>query len=377
MNHNSVLNKSAVGDSGATAGLPNGGTLFQRTNRPSRVFCLLAAFCLLPARAALADETRTARERIESMTADEKRDLAQCWERFAALQPDEQERLRRLHGQIEQDPNAAELREVMQRYYEWLKTLPPYVRADLLELPAAERVKRIKELQQQQQREQSRRLGTDDAKVLLKWMEAVADRYESQVLKSLPKQQRQRLESLGGSMRRRAIMMGLWMRWQSGKPGEPPQFLERDLAELRSKLSENARRNLDSLVPPEQWRLVGGWIRQVMKDSMFSRRRGRSAPSVDEEKLADFFEHDLTAKQRDRLLSLPAEQMQPELWRLYMAHLRGSDAPPRRPGDSRHAQPRFFDGPHGPPRPRPEFSPDFRPRGRRPKGKAERTEREH
>ncbi len=311
---------------------------------------------------ASAVETRFAKGRIENMTPDEKHELARRWDRFAALEPDEQERLRQLHHQIERALHAAELRQVMQHYYEWLKTLQPYIRAELLDMPPAKRVERIKGIQVKQRLEQVKRLGPDDAKALFQWMEATATRYEPQILKALPEQQRQRLAKLNGPAYRRAIMEALWTRWQSAKPGGSLPIPEQDLVDLRSKLSPATRRNLESLPTAEQWQIVVGWVRQLARHQVTGRRPGRSAPSMSEEKLTHFFEHELTSKQRDRLLGLPAEQMQQELGRLYVAHLRGSEGLPRRPGDLLRAKPRLFDPRHGPPpRSRRGFPPDFRP----------------
>jgi len=337
------------------------------------LFLLIAVACLSAVGGTvLAEEPRSAKGRVESMTPAEKHELAQRRLRFAALKPDEQDQLRRLHDQIERDPNSPELRRVMSRYYEWLKTLPPYVRAELAELSTAERVERIREIREEERRRQAKLLRPEDAEVLRKWMESVVARHGDRIIGALPEQMRKRVDSLEGPMRQRAMMAALLMRWYSSGSGKTPPIPERDLAELRSKLSASARGNLESLPPAEQWRMVSGWSRQVVHRRSFGRRPGKGDPSKPDpsrtdEELARFFEHELSSQQRDRLLGLPAEQMQAELWRMYMFRQKDSEASPRRPGDSHRGKPHPFDQRHGPPRFMRQGPPDRQPSDRPPK----------
>lgn len=349
----------------------------------SRWLRLLVAVACLSAVGGVvsADEPQSDRGRVESMTPAQKHELAQRRQRFAALDPDEQDQLRRLHNQIEQDPNSPELRRVMSRYYEWLKTLPPYLRAELAELSIADRVERIRKIRDEERRQQAKRLSPADTEVLHKWMESIAARHEDKIIGALPEPMRQRVDSLKGPMRQRAIMGALWMRWYSAGSGKTPPIPQRDLAELRSKLSASVRGSLESLSPTDQWRMVSGWIRQASRHRSFGRRPrhgdpskgdpSKGDPSKADEELAQFFEHELNAKQRDRLLGLPAEQMQQELWRMYMFWQKGSDASPWRPGDPRRGKPHSFDHRHGPPRFMREDPPGHQPHDRPSKPKGE------
>ncbi len=330
--------------------------------------CLLVAVACLSAVGVIvmaeekqsADDARSAQGRVESMTPAEKHELALRQQRFAALNPDEQDQLRRLHKQLERDPKSPELRRVMSRYYEWLKTLPPYVRAELAELSTAKRVERIKELREEERRRQAKLLRPEDADVLHKWMEAIVTRHGDRIIESMPDQMRKRLADLKGPMRQRAIMGALWMRSYQPGSGKTPTIPEQELTKLRSKLSATARKHLESLPAADQWRTIAGWCRQAAHRRPFGRRSGqgdpargdpaRGNPSKTDEELAQFFEHELSAQQRDRLLGLPAEQMQSELWRLYMYKQKGSEASSRRSGDSRRGRPGPGDQRHGPPR---------------------------
>ena len=61
---------------------------------------------------------------------------------------------------------------------------------------------------------------------------------------------------------------------------------------------------------------------------------------VDDERLADFFEKELSDEERDRLLNLPGDEMQRELQRLYLTRTKPPDASPRgrRPAGERPAK---------------------------------------
>ncbi len=87
-----------------------------------------------------------ARRRIEGMSPAEKERLRARREQFAALDAAEQTHLRRLHEDLAADPEAEALWAVAERYFEWLKPLPPFVRAELLALPPVERVERVERL---------------------------------------------------------------------------------------------------------------------------------------------------------------------------------------------------------------------------------------
>ncbi|GAG41333.1 unnamed protein product, partial [marine sediment metagenome] len=126
----------------------------------------LAACCLLLISGFEPEDLAARRERVVQMAAAEKVQLHRLWERFQSLSPAEQEKLRQFEREIAEDEHAAELRDIMRRYYQWCKTLPAYQRLELLELPAKERVAHIRKIKRQ----------TEDADGLRAWLDAQADR---------------------------------------------------------------------------------------------------------------------------------------------------------------------------------------------------------
>ena len=204
---------------------------------------LVPVFFLLVCVAAARAEDATARQKIEGMTPGEKEQLQRLEERFEALDPAEQQRLRELHEHLEKDADAEQLRQIMQRYHEWLKTLPAYSRAELADLNPADRVKWIqKRMQEEQKRQGGKPLGPKDAEKLLRWLNESLGKQEESWLKGLPEQQRKRLMEMSPPMRHRMMVWQMIQRWQSaGVVGPPPMMSDDDLTRLRGELGPEAQ----------------------------------------------------------------------------------------------------------------------------------------
>ena len=273
-----------------------------------------------------------ARERIESMDAGQREQLWQRREQFAAFERAEQARLRRLYQELAAAPEPESLHAVALRYYEWLKALPPITRAELVEFPPEERVERIESLLARQATERIRRLGPEEAQVLGTWLSERTDR----MIEAIPDAARARIRQEADSQRRRgALLMFLQAsRSSDGFRHSIDQVLdEADLAELRARLPESTRLDLERHPVPEQWRIVKGWIPQLVRHRFAGRGPRGLFSETDEQTLVEFFEHELDDAEFDRLLALPAEEMQRELRRLYLQHSKGpSSWRPRTPG---------------------------------------------
>jgi hypothetical protein len=290
------------------------------------------------------------RARLEQTSLTEKAQILRRQERFAALERQEQKRIRRLKRDLEQAPDSVQLQQAMQTYCEWLKTLPSYQRLELVELPLPERMTRIDKLMQDQAakgvrrpakrarsletakqelqtqaKKLNKRLDRQDVEGLFAWSVEMADRYGSRLLETVPPSRRQELQEQLDSVRdnvgRRNLFGLLWMQWQWANPGKPPPMSENDLAELRAKLSDTTRKRLLKKPTAEQWQTVADWI------SLLERPKEESKPLPNrpeeliseelEAKLALFFEHVLNSEQQARLLAADPEQMMRELLREY------------------------------------------------------------
>ncbi len=301
----------------------------------------------LAARARADDTLAERRLRVESLSLAAKEDLLEHYRRFTTLDPSEQERIRRVHEELEQDPNGAELRRVMLNYYDWLKTQPPYQQAELRELPPARRVQQVKRLLEQQQQKKpkgpaladalrdyrlwkgplqpggrSAHLSPQDVEGILQWFDSYVSSHGAQLLEALPEAQRKQfgreLAQAKDPLRRHEMFMSMWLRIQLDNPAKVPPPSAADLADLRWRLSADTRRRLEERPPAEQWRIVSSVVPLFVLQQYAARRIDGALPAVTEEELAQFFEKELKPWQRDQLLSLPGEDVTRELWRAYL-----------------------------------------------------------
>jgi hypothetical protein len=266
------------------------------------------------------------RHRVAQLPAADKADLGRRLRAFSELSDEEQRGLRRLQEQIQADPDAPRLQATMTRYCRWVESLPPFRRAELMELAPEERVKRVKSILEDQAKWEAKRPPSQDLAALTRWLEQYVARHEAEVVKSMPDVHRRRLDEANPAQRKRLLM---WWRWQAVSMGvlQPPNAA--DFADLQRLLSAETRAKLEAKPTAEQARIVGGWLKHTAV--MGALKGGPRA--VDEHQLSYFFEHDLTEEQRDRLLGMPAEQMQRELLRLYHGpHGKSGDASDRRGG---------------------------------------------
>jgi len=271
------------------------------------------------------------RARIDQMTLAEKQQLLAKAERFRQLPVDEQQRLRGLHAAIAADPAADALLATLDRYSEWLTKLPAAERAELNQLSIDKRVERIKQLMKQRQAFESpsmKPLSPEDRDVVRKWI-------ERQVVAAVPPDKRQEFERMADEDRRRMLARLYLQRFQPFDPArraQPPTMTE--FMALREQLSPAARDELARAeMPHHKVGLITSWVLQAL------------GLWVDEQRLRQFFENEVPANERQRLLAMPADEMQRELRRLYMRSL-GRDGQPRMDGQPRFDnQPRFENGP--------------------------------
>jgi hypothetical protein len=289
------------------------------------------------------------RAQLDQLPAEDRSQLRRRWKQFQSLSDGERARLRKLHADIQRAPDGESLLQTVHRYYQWLTVLPSYVRAELRELKPKPRVARIRQMLGEQRRAAAKRLSADDTRGLVQWMEHLAEQRGEALLRHLPEPLQRRLASADEQKRRRATAWLIFMRWQVPGSHWRPDLSKDDLDDLVKRLTPDTARKLESLPLPDRWRLVGVWVRDYFRH----RWRGDDPAGlpVDEDELVEFFENELSPEERDRLLSLPGEQMQRELRRAFFAsQVKRTDKLRGRP----HRGRRFPMAPGGgPPRVRP------------------------
>lgn len=289
--------------------------------------CLLAAMWAGASAGPLGDgaSLEDRRRHLAEMSDAAKADLPRRLREFSELSEEERDGLRRLHQQIEADPEAERLRLTMRRYCRWLEALPPFRRAELMDLKPEDRVRRIKSMLDEQAKWEAKRPPSQDLQAVTRWLEQYVTRHEAEVVRTLPDMHRRRLDESNPAARKRLLM---WWRWQAVSSGilQPPSPAE--FAELRKTLTPETRAKLESRTVAEQARIIGAWLKYTTLAGSI-----KGGPRmVDEQQLSYFFEHELSESERDRLLGLPVDQMQHELVRMYHGpHGKPGDLPDRRP----------------------------------------------
>jgi len=274
------------------------------------------------------DSLEARRLQISRMSPGEQQELLRKQERFLALPPAEQDRLRALQAAIDADEHAEKLHEILVRYHEWLKTLTPAQRAELADSTPEDRVRLIKKFKVQQhiarqQQHLAELLTSDDFREILRWTESVIWANREPLFAEMDSSRRESMQKLDTPQQRRALMAYAFERSRRGTGSRSMSIVtEKDIAKLSEKLSDSAKTELTQAPDlSAQRRMLGGWVRMAMHRLETWQAARRLAPLVGED-LVQFFQHDLKSQQREILLKMPQEQMREELRRLYLEHQR-------------------------------------------------------
>jgi len=287
----------------------------------------------LPDATSLGPSRQAPRDPLAHLSPQELDELRRKRDAFELLSPDKQQWLRDLHHELDADPKSAELRETLQHYSAWSRTLPAGRRAELLSLPADERLVQVQQLLEQQRREQEQRmprpvgrsLQGDDVKVLMAWLDELLTRHDSEIVNLVPPGFfRDRLQQTTDPQRRRATLLFTLSR-RMGESGAPLDFpTEDDYQTLAQKLSPSARQELEALATrKEKGERVLEWAR-----SQYMSQFQPLQPSRDE--LEKYFRDEISPNDRAWLEGLPPERFARELRRHYqMQQMRRAFDPQR------------------------------------------------
>lgn len=287
----------------------------------SAVVAGFASLVLLTALIGHAQETKSERAaRIAAMSDAEKLALRNKLERFDRLPADERQRLFNLNAQLEERSDGEELRQVMHRYYDWLKTLNSGQRLELQELPIQERIVKIKELMAEEERSRFFNIMKDIMKgvkaeefdAIHKWIiDEWLVREKERVLASEDELYRHKhwlregLSDPSLSENRKVYILWFNMFGVEGIRDVMPN--ESDFAELKSRLDAETQKKLDA-EPDRQQDLLAA----LMRATVFSQFRNH----VDDDKLKEFYAQ-LPEKEKARFAGYSPERFDYELRKLY------------------------------------------------------------
>jgi hypothetical protein len=164
-------------------------------------------------------------------------------------------------------------------------------------------------------------------------------RHKAALVASLPKPQRDQFPKMNPTQQQQMLFWTILQRWQTPDRGKlPPLLTEDDINGLRNNLSPKIRKRLEGQPSTEQAHLILGWLRPGPWHFDEGQRPRAPMPRDDDERIANFFEKGLSREQRDRLLSMPGEELLLQLQSMYdQSHMRPpegggrrSNAPPAR-----------------------------------------------
>jgi hypothetical protein len=238
------------------------------------------------------------RKWVEGLSPEDKVVLAAQAKRFNERIP-EQERLRALQQEI--SSGGLELQRTLLAYDQWLARLTAAqqeeLRENLLDLNVEEQVELVSRLVRQEQEQASRRLTPEDAEKLRTVLKEITTERQAEIMADS-----RRRGDKGRTRRPEGGALPILAR-ELFKGEDNNQIRER----LVSQLSPDARAHLDSLSRMKRTGQLWRWILDSLQEK------------VDSDELERFFADKLTNDQREQLLSLPPNEMQSRLERLYYA----------------------------------------------------------
>ena len=311
-------------------------------------------------------------QQIADMKAEDKAKLIQRSERFQALSPAEQQRLRQFHKDITSSAESQKLLTSLNRYNQWLKTLTPQQQAALAGLAIDERLAKIKAIQQDQVRahfsQLAWRLDRDDLEMIYSWMEDLVWRHQDAILARMDSASALRVHSTFDPRARRGLLL-YHVFGQRGTPASDmlPPAAEEDFAALAARLPSSLQLQLAAQKTDEERRDL---IITCARVAFWSRN---APPPPSDEELRAYFAT-LDAAEVERLEKMDPQQMKRELTRLYQF---------RRPRSGRGRVPEGFSEPNrgkspsrgevmGSP-PRSQNGPGFKPGSKNNSGGQEQT----
>jgi len=267
-----------------------------------------------PPTASKDDYAQTA-ARIDAMTPEHKVKLLQKKERFDALSAAEQDRLRKLHGELTSQPNGDRMFGVLERYNHWLMTLTSAQQAELMELPIDKRLAKIRELQQKQIESHfldlSFQLEKEDIHTIYSCMEDFVTRRQDEILAKMDPRASALIVSNPNPQTRRHLLMRAVFAYRRSQNESPPVVpSEADFATLATQLSPTLQYELTTQKTDENRRSL------VMACARYSFYARYAPPPPSDEELSKFYAT-LKAEDRQRVEKLEPRQMRRELIQLY------------------------------------------------------------
>ncbi len=249
------------------------------------------------------------RDWVEQLDDEDRAALRARYNRFLALSPQEQARLRELHNSVASAPNHDQLTRILLQYQAWLNTLPASRQFELRNKPIDEAVQEIVAEQRREASHQWIELTPDEFHRLDRVFASIRE----QLIPRMPPQRsgQQRPGPLDGpSARDRNSRFGVQLRQ------EVMEHRDKWLPQIINSLSQHNRAKFEQFTSAQQ-------NQQIVRWAMQNRRReegwGNSQISneVSQQELERLFVEETDAATKEQLLALPLDKMKQQLKGLF------------------------------------------------------------
>ena len=215
------------------------------------------------------------------MSAEQRDELFRSEQQFHALSPQDQQRIRDLHEQIESAPDRDMLRATMNRYCKWFETQPPFRRVKLLD-----KNEDVRKIAWQPSRNSWQTGPVQDIDLDDKnrrawppgWIVTPTEHGpdSSKAWPKVPIRESPSFRPTGNRRSSARISCGAGSR--AVPTGQLP-IADNEMARLLAGLSPDLRAKLEAKKPGEQIRIIADWLRETASHEL-------------DEQLADYFEKD-------------------------------------------------------------------------------------
>jgi hypothetical protein len=287
------------------------------------------------------------RKWLESLSPADKVTLRDEYEKFSAMPLKQQQTLRELDEQLSSDKDNVQLRRLMQRYYDWLKTLTTTDRATVVDdnVTLKDRLNAISNLKQREVQQAFAMLDPNqillkdpDSANILGWMRDFAQTHESELLPPQTDSKRNDAQKSDDQRRRRRPFGIAWQEWWGPLATSTPPLTVADLHSLHARLSPEKQNELDAASSlKDQVQLIRQWGQRASSDlrefevQVFG--RGGVPQYYDR---ARRYEEQMPAEEKQQLQGLSPAEHWHKLNELYLKR-RPSDA--QRPNTPAERQP--------------------------------------
>jgi len=269
-------------------------------------------------------------QELSQWPAQERAKLQEKQTRFEQLEEKEKHALRQFHQALQEDPARDQLSQIMHAYTQWLLALPSVERRRILSLPLENRFVEVEKIVSEQKASRFKellnsRLDFDDLSVVEDWMNGWikaeklnVSKLALEVFENISEDVQQRISSIQdpATRLRMTIFASLEQIGMEKWRKMFPQW-QQNTDQLLSKISPTAREIYEEAQGErEQLQLVMRWASHAFLAKRFNWM------NVDDRELAKFYQEELSAKDRDMVDRLPAEQYKSTLRRLYFRYKR-------------------------------------------------------